>query len=608
MTAVQPDLAAAGGTDTSALAFGVQARAEDLFGDAASAPALGRLARALADGGLRAKSGERRLRERLKAALAHVRQHDFAAGARLALDALKVDDRSFLAWHILAICQEKSGQFGPALMAYEAALKLAPKETDIAQDLARLAERMGETVIAEKLLVRYLADHPGHIEATNNLACAYRNQRRYGDAVDLLRGLLQIETGSPVLWNTLGTVLSDQGEARQATVFFEEAIRLDPGFAKARYNRGNARQVLGDRAGALEDLTTALAGADPGFERTMMTMARGMQLMALGRLAEAYPDYEARLDPAMPEAPRFVTQARRWRPESEPARGLRLLVTGEQGLADEMLFGSMLPDLHEQLGPDGRLYVAVEPRLVGMFQRMLPDAVVGGHRSVRLQGRLHRLFPFLDGMAPEAAPEAWIPMGSLMAPLRPDRSAFPTTRGHLRADPERVEHWRKELAALGSGLKIGLHWKSLVMTGSRVRYFSSFERWRPVLTAPGCHMINLQCGDVTDDLAEAEAAGVRIWTPPIDLKNDLEDVAALSVAADLVIGPGVAGTNLAAACGARTWMIHAPDDWHLFGTDSYPFYPGMRFIPLSGFDGWPAALDQVRADLEAAVATGGFDT
>jgi Tfp pilus assembly protein PilF len=242
------------GADTSALAFGIQARAEDLFGDAASAPALGRLARALADGGLRAKSGERRLRERLKAALAHVRQHDFAAGARLALDALKVDDRSFLAWHILAICQEKSGQFGPALMAYEAALKLAPKETDIAQDLARLAERLGETVIAEKLLVRFLADHPGHIEATNNLACAYRNQRRYGDAVDLLRALLQIETGSPVLWNTLGTVLSDQGEARQATVFFEEAIRLDPGFAKARYNRANVRQPLGDLEGALADI------------------------------------------------------------------------------------------------------------------------------------------------------------------------------------------------------------------------------------------------------------------------------------------------------------------------------------------------------------------
>jgi tetratricopeptide (TPR) repeat protein len=607
MTAVRPETASAAGVDTNALAFGVQARAGDLFGDAASAPALGRLARALADGGLRPKAGEKRLRERLKVALAHVRQNDFGAGARIALEALKLDERSFLAWHILAICQEKTGQFGPALLAYEAALKLAPRETDIAQDLARLAERLGETAIAEKLLVKYLADHPGHVEATNNLACAYRNQRRYDEAIALLRALLQIEADKPVLWNTLGTVLSDQGESRQALTFFEEALRLDPKFAKARYNRGNARQMLGDREAAIEDLTTALAGADPGYERSMMTMARGMQLLGLGRLAEGYPDYEARLDPAMPEAPRFVTPARRWDPATEPAAGLRLLVSGEQGLADEMLFGSMLPDLRQQMGPEGRLFVAVEPRLVGMFQRMLPDAVVGGHRSVRHQGRLHRLFPFMESVPADEAPEAWIPMGSLMGSLRPDLASFPTARGHLQADPGRVAHWREALAALGDGLKIGLHWKSLVMTGSRVRYFSSFERWRPVLTTPGCHMINLQCGDVADDLAEAEAAGVRIWTPPIDLRNDLEDVAALSVAADLVVGPGVAGTNLAAACGARTWMIHAPDDWHLMGTDSYPFYPGMRFIPLDGFGGWPEALARVRSDLEAAVARGGFE-
>ncbi|MFC0634215.1 tetratricopeptide repeat protein [Brevundimonas balnearis] len=591
--------------DASQLVLGVQARAEGLFGDAASAQALGRLSRALADGGGRAKADDRKLREKLKAALARVRQGDFAGGARSALEALKTDERSFLAWHILAICQEKSGQFGPAILAYEAALKLAPQDTDIAHDLARLAERMGEAEIAEKLLTRYLAAHPGHVEATNNLACVYRDQRRYGEAVDLLKALLGIEQTSAVLWNTLGTVLSDQGEARQAMVFFEEALRLEPRFVKARYNRGNARQILGDRDGALEDLTQALKGAEPGYERAMMTMARGMQLMAAGRLAEGYADYEARLDPAMPDAPRFATPVPRWRPD-EPLEGRRLLVTGEQGLADEMLFGSLLPDLVEALGPTGRLFVAVESRLVPMFQRALPTAIVGGHRSVKHQGRLHRLFPFLDQLDGEG-PDCWAPMGSLMTALRPTIDRFPARPGYLPADPVRVARWRDELSALGPGLKVGLHWKSLVMKGARVRYFSSFERWRPVLTTPGCRMINLQCGDVADDLAEAQAAGVDIWTPPINLKDDLEDVAALSVAVDLVVGPGVAGTNLAAATGARTWMIHAPDDWHRLGTEGYPFYPGMRFIPLEGFDGWPVALAKVREDLEAAAARGGFD-
>jgi len=138
----------------------------------------------------------------------------------------------------------------------------------------------------------------------------------------------------------------------------------------------------------------------------------------------------------------------------------------------------------------------------------------------------------------------------------------------------------------------------------RARYFSSFERWKPVLTTPGAVMVNLQCGDVADDLAAAEAAGVSIWTPPIDLKNDLEDVAALSAALDVVIGPGIAGTNLAAAVGGTAWMITAPDDWHYLATDKYPFYPHLRFFRREGFADWEKAITEIRAALDEAVIRG----
>ena len=75
----------------------------------------------------------------------------------------------------------------------------------------------------------------------------------------------------------------------------------------------------------------------------------------------------------------------------------------------------------------------------------------------------------------------------------------------------------------------------------------------------------------------------------------------MSMALDLVVGPGIAGTNIAAAVGADTWLIHAPDDWHLMGTDHYPFYPRVRTFATGGFDGWPQAIDAVRAALDEAV-------
>ena len=575
--------------------------AQGVAGDSASPEAIRKLSRQLA-GPKQAAKTQRKVLEKLKAALAAVRSGDFDLGGKRALEALKLDEAHGLAWHVLAICREKSGDLGQALLAYEAALKLLPNETDVAHDLGRLAQQMGYLDIAEKLLRKYLAADPGHIEATNNLACVLRDQKRYGDAVEALRALLVLEPESPVLWNTLGTVLSDQGDMGTALTFFEEALRHDPTFAKARYNRANARQPLGDAPGALEDIEAALPGAESPYERAMMQMARAMLLMSLGRIAEGFEAYEIRLDPHLPEAMRVAVDAPRWDPKVEDIRGKRLLILGEQGIADEMVFGTCIGDAIDAVGPEGQVYVAVETRLVGLFQRAFPAALVGAHRSVKLEGRITRYVPFVEEI--EGGVDAWIPMASLLAVYRRSIEAFPERRGYLVPDADKVAHWKAELEKLGPGLKVGLHWKSLVLAGSRARYFSSFERWKPVLTTPGAVMVNLQCGDVSEDLAAAEAAGVSIWTPPINLKDDLEDVAALSTALDLVIGPGIAGTNLAAAVGATAWMISAPDDWHYLGTDKYPFYPHLRFFRRDSFTDWDGAIARMRTALDEAVAVG----
>lgn len=583
--------------------------AQDAVGDAASPAAIRRMSHALVGASRTSVKAQKKAIEALKLALVAIRAGDYATGAARALKVLQVDERNGLAWHVLAICQEKSGQLSQALNAYEAALRLMPEDPAIAHDLGRLAQRLGHLEIAEKLLLKFLTAEPGHVEGVNNLACVLRDQKRYEEAVDLLRDLLGIEPGEPTLWNTLGTVLSDQGRMSESLTFFEEAIRLDPTFAKAYYNRANARQPLGDSEGALRDLDAAFPGAEPGYEQAMMTMARAMILMGMGRLKEGFDAYEIRLNPDMPEAMRVAVDAPRWTPADMPLAGKRLLVVGEQGIADEMVFGTCLPDVIEAVGDTGKVFIAVEPRLVDLYQRTFPTAVVGGHRAMRLEARLTRYVPFMEEVAEQPAPiggraDAWVPMAALLAEYRQSLDAFPDRAGYLVPDPVKVARWKAELDALGPGLKVGLHWKSLVLTGVRARYFSSFERWKPVLTAPGCVMVNLQCGDVTEDLAAAEAAGVKIWTPPMNLKDDLDDLAALSNALDLVVGPGIAGTNLAAASGANTWLIHAPDDWHLLATDRYPFYPRVRTFATGGFDGWPRAIEAVRTALDEAVKSG----
>lgn len=573
---------------------------DSLAGDSGSAEAIARLGRASSRTrtGTGSKAGMNRGQKvplLLRSAVKSMEVLDFAEASRLALAALQVDERHGLAWHVLAIAQEKLGQLDKAFSAYEAAIRLLPDETDVAQDLGRLAHRLGQLEIAEKLLSRYLVRNPGHVEATNNLACAIRDQNRNEEAIALLSSLIPIHPEEAVLWNTLGTVLSERGEAEKSLPFYDEALRIDPTFYLARYNRANVRMVLGDPRTALEDIDSALAGAVDAGEIAVMNMARSLILLMIGELKEGFEAYEVRFDQSLSDAVTFQEFGARWSPDDD-LDGKTLLVYGEQGLGDEVLFANVLGDTLKALGPKGQLIIALEPRLVPLFQRSYRKATVVPHQSMRHMGRIMRRAHIPD---PVPTIDSWAPIGSLFRRFRQSAGDFPHQRGFLKPDPDRVAHWRTLLAEAGPGPKVGVIWKSLKMTGSRVRSFSPFEMWRPVLSLPDVQFINLQYGDASAELEAARQAGIQLWTPPgIDLKADLDDLAALCLALDRVVGSATATTNIAAACGVETWLVAGTDAWIRFGTDHIPCYPSARIFQTDRPGEWEPAMDRLGAALQ----------
>ena len=564
----------------------------DLLGQAGSADALNRLNTAITE--LKALA----VAPMLQRAVDAIRAEDHKTACEWALKALQQDARSGYGWYLLAIARERAGDFGSAVQAYEAALKLLPDQAEVANDMGRLAFRLGMVPQAEKLFRHFLARYPDHPEGANNLACAIRDQGRAQDAIDILRPAILKTPEVPMLWNTMGTVLADAGDFATSQVFFQEALRLDPEFPKARYNLGNAKLMEGDAAGALVDCEAAMTGVIAEDDRQMMRLARSTMLLDLGRTGEGWDDYEARLHPQFNGSTQFSVEAPRWEPGTDLA-GRSLLVMGEQGLGDEILFANTLPDVIERLGPHGRLAVAVEPRLIPLFQRAFPEAEVGAHATYAVGSRLVRVAPFLKE---PSELDLWTPIASLLREHRRSVAAFPRRERFLEADPARVAHWRGLLEDL-PGAKVGLLWKSAVNRDSRHRWFSPFAQWEPILTQPGVTFVNLQYGDCSEEIAFVkETWGVDVWTPPgIDLKQDLDDVAALCCAMDLVLGFSNATLNIGAACGAPTWLISVPGAWTRLGTEQYPWYPQTRVFLLEAFGDWTPVMTEVGEALAAFV-------
>jgi len=562
----------------------------DAVGDATSRSALARLNAAV--GELKALA----VQPMLQSAGVALNSGDHQSGAEWAIKALEQDERCGFGWYLLAVAREMAGDFAGSIRCYEAALALMPDHAEITNNLGRLAFRLGQADVAEKLFRHHMASFPESPEGPNNLGCALRDQGRFDEATEVLRSALMRNPAHAVVWNTLGTVMAEQGDMPNARIFFEEALRLDPLLAKARYNRGNMNLALGETAAALADCDEALSQTTAEPERIMMRLARSTILINLGRVAEGWDEYEARLDMQYADVTVFQVNRPRWTPGTDLA-GKSLLLVGEQGLGDEILFSNILPEILQALGPDGRLTLAVEHRLVPLFQRSFPQVRVGCHATYVIDGRTVRILPFLaDDMQ---SIDLWAPLASPLRQYRPSADSFPDQVGYLRPDPAGVAHWRSLLDQAPKGRKVGLLWKSAISNSGRHRYFSPFQQWAPVLKTPGVTFVNLQYGDCAAEIEQARAEfGVEIWSPPgIDLKMDLDDIAALSSALDLVVGFSNATLNIAAACGAPAWLVSTPGAWPRLGTQRYPWYPQVQVFMPPGFADWDPLMANMADEL-----------
>lgn len=563
-------------------------------GDAASREGLARLNSEVAS--LKALKATKAGLLKLKQALKHAHEKQFDKAEEFATQAARLDENLGYAWHLMGIARDKLGNRPGALEAYERALALDPESADIANDLGRLAYKMEMWPQAEALFRHCLARKHAAPEASNNLGALLRRQMRFEEAMDVLRTSLMLHPDQVMLWVTLGTVLGDQGRTDEAETFYNEALRLSPNYAKALYNVAGIMYSKGQEEAAIAQTLRALPLAEGPHDATMMRFATGTMSLGLGDLTQGWKYYAARLEPTFNEPIEFLSNRPRWTPDTDIA-GAHLMLFGEQGLGDEVLFANILEDVLKALGPGGRLTLAVTDRLVTFFERSFPSVRIGKHLTIAHNGRAVRAAPFIKDWE---TVDCWAPLGELLQSFRPTVESFPVRpNGFMRPDPARVEHWRSVLSEL-PGQKVGLLWTSLVLDNNRALYFSPFEQWKPVLLTPGATFVNLQYGDQSKDLAFAkEKFGVEIFQPPgIDLRNDLDDVAALSAALDLVIGVSNASFNIAAAVGTPAWLVTSHRTWPRLGSDHYPWYSQVR--PFSSIT--PRDWASVMAELADCLA------
>jgi tetratricopeptide (TPR) repeat protein len=370
-------------------------------------------------------------------------------------------------------------------------------------------------------------------------------------------------------------------DAGRAAGFFERAIRAGGDRADLFGNYGIALQDLGRVEEAIAAYDRAI-GRDPAH--VFARWHRSLALLLVGRFAEAWPDYDLRL--RSEDVPQRVFPVARWDGRSTPS-GL-LLLAAEQGLGDEIMFASCIPDV---LALGARCVVECHAKLAPIFRRSFPEA------TIRAGSQLDDSTWLRD--YPDLA--AYVPLGSLPQRFRRSSADFPSHRGYLRADPAKVAAWRSRLAALGPGRKVGISWRGGTAKTRRKLRSPAPEELAGMLRTPNTHWVSLQY-DATpaeiDALAATTGAAAHHWPEAID---DYDETAALLCALDLTVSVCTAVIHLGGALGRPVWVMapYSPEWRYGLYWERMPWYPSVRVLRQASPGAWGGLLQRVTNELAA---------
>lgn len=296
---------------------------------------------------------------------------------------------------------------------------LEPSEVHQIQTAAHELIQRGDYQNAGDLLETLLEHDPNDATALNFSGYIALQSGREPLAYQFFRRALAEKPGNHAIWSNFGMAAHEMGRDTEAINAFVKSAELDPGYAKAYANAAGVLVQHSDWDNAEKAALMALE-CDPTEQNAQMNLAH--VYLARHEWEKGWKAFELALGCKFRKEWVYGDEPR-WKGEKNQA----VVVYGEQGLGDEIMYASCLPDL---TADSKKIIIDCDPKLEGLFKRSFPKADVHGTRRED---------------APEwlatARIDARCAIGSLPSFYRKQDADFPGTP-YLKASPELRKMWR----------------------------------------------------------------------------------------------------------------------------------------------------------------------
>jgi tetratricopeptide (TPR) repeat protein len=531
--------------------------------------------------------------------------------------AIEIDPFFAEAYSNRGIALRELNRLQEAIASYNKAIEIKPEYAEAFSNRGIALRELKSLDEALASFERAIEIKPDYVDALSNLGNALKDLNRLDEALASYNQAIQINPDFYEAYYNLGVYFYDLEKFDQALTSYDQAIKLNPDYSVAYSNRGNTLKKLNRFQDSLASYYKAIE-LNPFYAEAYSNL--GILFYELKHYEESLANYDKAIDLDPDYADAYFNKSVlllslqnfergwylydwRWKKKNDSylpfstvkpkldnlynssSKGRKILIWGEQGIGDQILYSGMLDELFG-IAPTSQ--IMLDKRLLPLFERSFP------------QGK------FVDKtIATEIIDyDEHLPLPDLAKYFRTCTADFDTSRkSFLKADQSRANELRASLVGDNKYL-CGITWSSKIRTIGTDKSIV-LEDLLSIFIIKNITFVNLQYGDTHRQLIDFNKKyflNIKDCLE-VDNFNDLDGHAALIQACDFVVTISNTSAHISGSIGKETFLMCPSGKgllWYwcnqLSGKSLW--YPSIKIYEQSQIGNWSDVVQRVKFDIE----------
>ena len=519
---------------------------------------------------------------------------------------LNLDKKNFEAWINYGNILKKINKFQESIDCYQNALRIRPEANLALLNISLAFFNINKVSKGINILKKIPKNSKINKQIETSIALGYLLNEEYNEGLILSNSLIENDPNNFTAITNRGIILNHLGKFKEAVKDFSLILKINPNNTDALSNMGLSEKRLGNYKSALKLINSAIEKDGSHIEAHCIKAGIFNDLNDNFKSSKYYKKALS-INKNHPEANfglalnyltnlefesgwkyfdwRFIVQKTKihfFKTEKKIWDGKnlnkKLFIWGEQGLGDQILFGSLLKNF---INYPEQIVIQINEKIIKLFQRSFPQ------------------FKFIANMKliNNYDYDQHISFVGLGKVFIKNINYFKNNNlSFLKDNPELT----KKIKSMFVSKKIicGLSWKSInVDVGSDKSL--NIKELNNIFKMKEFDFINLQYGDVKDDISFVEKNYDKKiqYLKNIDLFSDVDSASSIIVSCDIIITTSNTTAHLSGALGKITYLLIPLSRGKLwYWTDikgkSY-WYPSIKIFKQTKQNSWKEPINKM---------------